>query len=118
MEQGKFVGSDDDFVIATQPKQSKPKAVAQNGKVFILEIGDKFVIVDSDKKGKDSVLGVMPKAEKPGFVDELVKQGSYRYLQPPLILDLPPIQKDALSSSGGGAALIPSNIRNKKEQKK
>ncbi len=111
----KFVGGDDDFVINKTTTPQKAKALAQNGTVFILDINDKFVIVDSNKKGKDAVLGIMPKADKPGFVDELVQGGSYRYLQPPLILDLPPVQKDALSSSGGGAVLIPSNINNKKK---
>ena len=96
----------------------KAQAIAQNGTVFVLDIDGKFVIVDTDKQGRDSVLGIMPKAEKPSFVDELVKQGSYRCLQPPLSLDLPPVQKDALSASGGGAALVPSNIRNKNKEPK
>ena len=115
MEQQKFVGGDDDFKVSP-PQNKKVQAVAQNGTVFVLDIDGKFVIVNSDKQGKDSVLGIMPKAKKPSFVDELVKGGGYRYLQPPLVLDLPPVQKDVLSASGGGAALVPSNIRNRKEE--
>lgn len=114
-KENKFVGTSADEFDIIQPKKSA-RAVAQNGTVFVLDIEGKFVIVDTDKQGRDSVLGIMPKADRPSFVDELVKQGDYRYLQPPLILDLPPVQKDALSTSGGGAALVPSNIRNKKKE--
>lgn len=106
---------DAEFVNVVKPKKTV-RAVAQRGTLFVLDMYGKFVIINSDKQGKDSVLGIMPKAEKPSFVDELVKSGEYRYLQPPIVLDLPPVQKDALSASGGGAVLVPSNIRNRKEE--
>jgi len=116
VEQQKFVGDDDDFKVSP-PQNKKVQAVAQKGTVFVLDVDGKFVIVDSDKQGRDAVLGVMSKTDKPSFVDELVKTGHYRYLQPPIALDMSPVAKNALSTTNGGGPLVMSNISSKKYER-